>query len=85
MKKLAAGLLIFLTMSINGCVAPEVKGAIERNAARVDRFVKLIENDETTREQEQNFIRAFRPAYHSLNYYFNDVPLPLDLVVEDDQ
>jgi len=75
MKKL---IFIMLILIFVGCTSTADK-ITTRNAARCDRFVELMEEGNTTREQEQDFIKANRKGWHSLNYYLNDHPLPEDL------
>lgn len=79
MKKMFSSLILSLAL-LSGCVASTVKETVERNVERVDKMVLLMEEDKTTRDQEQAFIRALRPAFHSLNYYLNDKDLPSDLL-----
>ena len=71
--------LAAVIISLGGCVSSTVTGSVKRNAARCDGFVNKIANGTSTREQEQSFIKANRAAWHSMNYYLNDEPLPEDL------
>lgn len=49
------------------------------NATLCDNFVELMNAGVTTREQEQNFIRANRRAWHAQNFALNDESLPPDV------
>jgi len=79
MKKMFSGMVLSLVL-MTGCVATNVKETVTRSTARTDKMVQLIEQGKTTREQEQEFIRASRAHWHSLGYYLNDEPLPPDLL-----
>lgn len=77
MKKLAGSLMI--AISLTGCVSDTVSQVVERNVVRSDRFVQLMEEDRTTRQQEQDFIKANRAGWHTMDYHLNDAKLPADL------
>jgi hypothetical protein len=49
------------------------------NAVLCDNFVDLMNAGVTTREQEQNFIRANRRAWHAQNFALNSEVLPPDV------
>jgi len=51
----------------------------EDNAALCDNFVNLMNAGVTTREQDQNFIRANRRAWHAQNFALNNELLPPDV------
>jgi len=79
MEKLIIGLMLLFSISAGGCVSSTVTGSTERNAARMDNFVKKMDEGKTTRKQEQSMLRANRIMWHALNYYLNDVLLPPDI------
>lgn len=72
--------LILSTVLLLGCVSPQVKSTVERQAARGDNMVSKIDNESTTREEEQSYIRAMRIVWWSLNHDINGVDLPPDIV-----
>lgn len=72
--------IIFVVLiGLMGCVAQETKDAIVADAARTDAFVTLMSNGNTTRNDEQAFIRAQRKAFHAIDLGVNGNPLPADL------
>ncbi|RJR07546.1 hypothetical protein C4588_06485 [Candidatus Parcubacteria bacterium] len=80
MKKIFA--MIFL-LALGGCKAFTIPDAAfnqaEANAVLCDNFNDLMNAGITTREQEQNFIRANRRAWHAQNFALNNEPLPADV------
>lgn len=72
-------IMIVSLILLTGCVSKEVKEGVKRQAARGDNMVAKIDSGETTREEEQNYIRALRVFIWSLNYDFNDAELPADI------
>lgn len=73
-------------MPLSGCalltgVPEEARSTAKENAELSDSFVTFMDAGQTTREQEQRFIRACRRAWHAQNYALNDVPLPHDVDV----
>lgn len=72
-------LLLVLVLSMAGCVSEVVESNVRNNSARSDAFLQRMDEGQTTREQEQDFIKANRVAWHALNYHLNDVDLPEDL------
>jgi len=74
------GLLLSLIL-LTGCVSTETKETINRQATRLDNMVSKIENGQTTRENEQAFIKAERVLFHTMNYDVNDVALPPDVAL----
>lgn len=68
---------------LSGCKAlsipDEAFAQAKDNAILCDNFVELMNAGVTTREQEQNFIRANRRAWHAQNYAINSEPLPPDV------
>lgn len=78
--------LLGLAISTQGCalltgIPPEAYTTAENNAKYADAFVTMMDAGGTSREQEQNFIRANRRAWHAQNYALNDVPLPRDVEI----
>ena len=78
MKNLFVSLL-FSVILLAGCVSPKIKGTVERQAARGDNMVSKVDAGETTREQEQAYIRATRIVWWSLHHDLNDADLPADV------
>jgi hypothetical protein len=68
---------------LSGCKAltipDEAFTQAKDNAALCDNFVDLMNAGVTTREQEQNFIRANRRAWHAQNFALNNEVLPPDV------
>jgi len=54
-------------LAMAGCTPAAVKQAVKENALRCERFAELIEEGETTREQEQRFIQANGKAWKALS------------------
>jgi len=79
MKKLAC-LAVTLAL-LSGCCSVPKEALDQANSSSViyDSFVGLMDNGRTTREQEQDFIRASQKAWHAQNFALNDVPMPEDL------
>lgn len=55
-----------------GCTSPKIKQVVHENALRNQRFVAFIDSGDTTREQEQAFIRANAAAWTALDEHFNE-------------
>jgi len=75
---------LILLISLSGCcsffcVPKEASITAKENAEISDAFKTFMDADRTTREQEKNFIRACRRAWHAQNFALNDVPLPPDV------
>ena len=73
-------LLLTITL-LSGCCSVPKEALDQANSSSVicDSFVGLMDSNHTTREQEQDFIRATRKAWHAQNFALNDIPLPEDL------
>tara|TARA_Y100001935_G_C16971202_1_gene344176 strand:+ start:84 stop:368 length:285 start_codon:yes stop_codon:yes gene_type:complete len=80
-----ASFILFLGLLVSGCssIPQEAFQQPADNALITDAFVQQMEAGTTTRDQEQNFIRAQRKAWHAQNFALNDVPLPGDLAPVD--
>ena len=63
MKRFYASILIMAFLLLTGCISQEVKNQAVVNEAACLRMVELIEKGETTRENEQEFIRAIAKAW----------------------
>jgi len=63
------------------CLPPEAKSTASENSKLCDAFILFMDAGQTTREQEQKFIRANRRAWHAQNYALNDEPLPKDVEI----
>lgn len=75
MKKLFA-LLLSLTL-LTGCVSSTVKAKLSLNAAKLDGYVQKMDEGETTKEEDQDLIRAMRIWTWSMNQAANgEVPPP---------
>lgn len=76
-------LLLASSLLMTGCanwyVPPEAKIEVQKNAARMDAYIVWMNAGRTTREQDQQLIRALRRAWHAQNLTLNDVPLPTDV------
>jgi uncharacterized protein YcfL len=79
MKNTFVALFISLILLV-GCVSPETKTTIENQAARSDNIVGKIERGETTRTEEQSYIKAMRVVWWAVNHDVNDAELPADVV-----
>jgi hypothetical protein len=78
-KLLSMFAVLLLSGCCTWCLPQEALDTAKQNAELTDGFVTLIENGQTTRENEQNFIRSNRRAWHAQNNALNDVPLPADV------
>ena len=74
------GLLLGLVL-FTGCVSTETKETISKQAARADNMVSKIEANQTTRDQEQAYIKAQRIVWHAMDYDVNDTDLPPDVKI----
>jgi hypothetical protein len=79
MKNALVTLIVSLTLLV-GCVSPETKATVERQAARSDNMVGKIERGESTRTEEQSYIKAMRVLWWAINHDINDADLPADVV-----
>jgi uncharacterized protein YxeA len=76
-------MLILTLVIIAGCVSPMAKEKIHRATVINDSFVKKMDAGQTSREQEQNHIRAMRVWHYSLDYNVNGNEPPADVQVID--
>jgi len=75
-----AFILVFLLSGCRALTIPDQAFTQAKdNAALCDNFVDLMNAGVTTREQEQNFIRANRRAWHAQNFALNNELLPPDV------
>ena len=76
--------VMILSVVLSGCccVSGTVESRVKRNVERCDNFVQKMDSGLTSRQQEQEFVRANRRMHHSLNFSINDVPLPADVEAE---
>lgn len=74
-------LFLSLTLIIAGCgsVTQQVKDDVKENSAISSQFVQEMDAGHTTRDLEQEFIRANWASWHSINYAINDVEVPADV------
>lgn len=79
MKNLFASLIL---ITLAGCcgVPQEARDQAHINAVINDQFIKLMEDNKTTREHEQAFIQEQRRAWHAQDNSLNDALLPPDMV-----
>ena len=59
-------LLAVLLLLVAGCTPAAVKDSVRENSARCDKFVELMDEEKTTRDQEQRFIKANQKAWKAL-------------------
>ena len=71
--------ILLLSGCCSWCIPEEARSTAQQNAELTDAFIILMDSDKTTRENEQDFIRANRRAWHAQNNALNDVPLPADV------
>jgi len=75
--------VLAIILLFSGCKAltipDEAFTQAKNNAGLCDNFVELMNAGVTTREQEQNFIRANRRAWHAQNFALNNELLPPDV------
>lgn len=64
---------------LNGCVSSTIKDNLSSNAAKLDRYVELMEKDETTPEEDQDMIRVMRVWTWSMNWAANGETPPPDV------
>lgn len=76
-------LVLVLVLAV-GCVSSTDRQTIAFQAARLDRAVALINSGSVTEKEKDDFIRAERKVWHSLNYSINGKPLPRDMQSVDD-
>lgn len=79
MKKLLILTLIFLSGCANWYIPPEAKIEAQKNSDRLNAYVIFMTAGRTTREQDQNFIKAMRRAWAAQNLALNGTPLPPDI------
>ena len=75
--------VLLLVCCFSGCKAWSIPdqafAQAKDNSTLCDSYVDLMNAGVTTREQDQNFIRANRRAWHSQNFALNNEPLPPDV------
>jgi hypothetical protein len=83
MRAFSLVILCFLSTTTVGCraltIPDEAFTQAKDNAGLCDNFVDLMNAGVTTRDQEQNFIRANRRAWHAQNFALNSEVLPPDV------
>lgn len=74
-------LLLVGSALMSGCssIPPEAYAQANENAIISDTFVLLMEQGQTTRAEEQAFIKANRRSWHAQNFALNEAPLPPDM------
>lgn len=77
MKKFIIILLSVVLLS--GCVSGAIKEKLSSNAAKLDRYVELMDEDNTTHEEDRDLIRAMRIWTWSMNWAANDETPPPDV------
>ena len=77
MKKLI--IILISTLILSGCISQVVKDKLSKNAAQLDGYVNLMENGDTTPENNQDLIRAMRIWTWSMNHLVNDEEPPPDV------
>ena len=84
MKKLLLPLLFCLSLT-TGCVSGTVKEKLSKNAAQLDGYVTKMDKGETTKEEDQDLIRAMRIWTWSMNQAANGEVPPADvrLILEE--
>lgn len=83
MKKILFG----FTLVLAGCcgVPDETRVAAEEHALVTEQFVKMMDAGVTTREVEQDFIRAQQAAWEAQHFALNDVePEKAEVEVADE-
>lgn len=82
MKKLF--IIIVTLLMLNGCVSSAVKEQLRANAAKLDGYVKLMDADHTTPQENEDLIRAMRIWTWEMNQLTNGELPPEDirLIVE---
>lgn len=78
MRKSFAILLLSLFM-LTGCVSSAVKEKIKLGADKMDGYVRQMDAGETTREEDQDLIRAIRIITWEMNKLTNDETPPEDI------
>jgi len=78
MKKSLLILILSLTM-FTGCVSSTVKEKLSKNAAQLDGYVQRMDEGATTKEDDQDLIRAMRIWTWSMNQAANDEVPPADV------
>ena len=84
MKKKLFALMFSLTL-LTGCVSSTVKAKLSKNAAQLDGYVQRMDKGETSKEDDQDLIRAMRIWTWSMNQAANgEVPPPdVRLILEN--
>lgn len=81
MKKYITKLIFITIIFFCGCVnlPQEALNNINDNSIICDAFIVKMQKGQTTRDQDQAFIRANRRAWHAQNFAINEAPLPPDM------
>lgn len=79
MKKLFT--VLVLSMLSVGCssVPQEALDQAHTNAIICDMFILQMDSGNTTRQQEQELIKAQRRAWYAQDHALNDAELPMDM------
>jgi len=73
-------IVIFLALFLlSGCASSEINSKLSRNAAQLDGYVRRMNSGETTRQEDQDLIRAMRIWTWSMNKLANDEVPPMDI------
>lgn len=80
MKKLYT-MTLSIALMVSGCcgVPQEALDQAHTNATICDAFVQQMDAGNTSREQEQEFIKSNRKAWHAQDHVLNDAELPADM------
>lgn len=73
--------ILAVVLALSGCqsIPQEALTNVNDNSIISDAFVVKMQKGQTTRDQEQSFIRANRRSWHSENFALNNAPLPPDM------
>ena len=84
MRKSLAVLLVSLFM-LTGCISSTIKAQLSSNAAKLDGYVKQMDDNNTTSEEDQDLVRAMRVWTWEMNKGANGETPPDDvrLALED--
>ena len=78
MRKSVTVLLVTMSM-MTGCVSSAVKDKISVGTAKMDGYVRQMDAGETTREEDQDLIRAIRIITWEMNKLTNGETPPDDI------
>ncbi len=71
--------IILLILLLSGCRSTLVYEQLSKNAAKLDGYVRLMNDQKTTTQQDRELIRAMRIWTWELNYYANGEIPPEDI------